>query len=147
MRPIRDALELLTAQHEEIDELVVQLHQDPTPYAFGRLADKLVAHLALEQELFYPVIAATISRDVLGEVLDEHNAIKRVLAELVWVGVEDPSFRVKLIELGQLLCGHCGWQEQQLFETVAETMSAEALASLGRQLLAHHTLFPLAVAA
>lgn len=147
MRPIRDALELLTAQHEEIDELVIQLHQDPARETFSRLADKLVAHLALEQELFYPVIATTISPEVLGEVLDEHGAIKRVLAELVWVGVEDPSFRARLVELGQLLCGHCGWQEEHLFETVAEAMSPESLASLGTQLLAHHSAFPVAVAA
>lgn len=146
MRPIRDALELLTAQHEEIDELVIQLHQDPVPHVFDRLVEKLVAHLTLEQELFYPVVAATISREVLGEVLDEHGAIKRVLAELIWVGIEDPTFREKLVELGQLLCGHCGWQEEHLFETVAETMSPESLASLGGQLLAHRVA-PVAVAA
>jgi hypothetical protein len=136
MRPISDALELLTAQHEQIDDLLAEARQRLTPSTFDELADKLVAHLALEQELFYPVVATAIARDVLDELVQEHVAIKRVLAEIVWLGAEDPDVGAKLSELACLLAGHCSWQEQQLFETVAESMSLDTLAALCTELQA-----------
>jgi hypothetical protein len=144
MRPIRDALELLTAAHEEIDELLDNVQQTRDVEAFDLLTARLVAHLAVEQERFYPVVAATLSREVLAEVLAEHAAIKRVLAELVWLGVDDPAFGEKLIELAQLLAGHAGWQEDELFHTLAETMSVEALAALGTDLQGFESAFPIA---
>jgi hypothetical protein len=147
MRHISDALELLTAQHEEIDELLAKVRETGDAETFDQLSDRVIAHLALEQELFYPVIAATITREVMGEVLLEHVSIKRVLAELVWLGVEDASFPSLLADLAGLLDGHAGWQEEQLFQTVAEQVPAETLAALGGQLVEHETAFPLAIAA
>jgi len=130
MRHISDALELLTAQHEVIDFLVVQVQQTYDQDAFDELADKLVAHLALEQELFYPAIATVTSAEVQRELLEEHVAIKRVLAEMVWLGVEDSLFGEKLHELASLLDGHCGYQEDELFEHVAECLPGEQLSAL-----------------
>lgn len=134
MRPISDALELLTAQHEEIDFLVVQVQQTYDSDAFAELADKLVTHLALEQELFYPAIASATTDEVQRELLAEHVAIKHVLSDLIWLGVEDGLFGTRLHELASLLEGHCGYQEDQLFEVVAETLSEHALATLGTEL-------------
>jgi hypothetical protein len=140
MTPISDALELLTAQHEEIDDLLATARQTRAPSTFDELADKLVAHLALEQELFYPVVATAIARDVLDELVQEHVAIKRVLAEIVWLGADDPDVGARLSELAFLLAGHCSWQEQQLFVTVAESMSCDALLALGTRLQAFDAL-------
>ena len=139
MRPIRDALELLTDQHEELEFLVTQVQQTYDSDAFDELADKLVVHLAIEQELFYPAIAQTIAAEVQRELLAEHVAIKRVLADLVWLGVEDREFGGRLTELATLLDGHAGWQEDELFLAVAEQLSAERLASLCNELKAFDT--------
>lgn len=134
MRPISDALELLTAQHEEIDFLIVQVQQTYDADAFEELSEKLVGHLALEQELFYPAIALAMTIDVERELLAEHAAIKGVLAEMIWLGVDDTDFGTKLAELSILLDGHCRYQEDSLFEVVAETVPADRLASLGESL-------------
>jgi hypothetical protein len=72
--------------------------------------------------------------DVEHELIAEHAAIKRVLGEMVWVGVEDIDFSAKLCELSTLLDGHCGYQEDLLFEVVAETLPAEQLEALGSAL-------------
>jgi hypothetical protein len=147
MRNISDALELLTAQHEEIEDLLSTVQVTGDADAFDQLSGRLIAHLALEQELFYPVIRSTIPPDVLCEVLLEHVAIKRVLAELVWLGVEDSAFGELLADLTSLLGGHISWQEDQLFQTVAESLPAETLASLGSQFVEHEAAFPMAIAA
>lgn len=147
MKPISDALELLTAQHEEIEDLLAAVATTRDARVFDELAEKLVTHLATEQLLFYPLVARAMTVQVLDEVLQEHLVIKRVLAELVWLGVEDEAFAGKLERLASLLTGHCGWQEDHLFETVAESMPAETLTSLGRQMQEHVTAFPVLAAA
>ena len=134
MNQIRDALELLTAQHEELDELCERIARCRDAAAFDELADKLPTHLALEQELFYPVVKQHMPAEVLAELLAEHVAIKRLLSQLVWCGVEDEDFDVLFAQLGELLLGHAAYQEDHLFTTVAEAMPADRLAALGDQL-------------
>jgi hypothetical protein len=130
MNRIRDALELLTAQHEQIDDLFEQVRQIGDEDALVELADKLTTHLALEQLLFYPAIRAQVTSDVMTELLAEHAAVKEVLADLVCLGTRDDDFLPTLARLGTLLVGHSSWQEEELFTAAAETMSCAELAAL-----------------
>src|SRR5687768_2051866 len=121
MPQITDALELLTSQHEQIEDLYEQVRQIGDEAAFVELVDKLTTHLALEQELFYPTVGARISlsRAVLDELSSEHAAMKKLIAEMVWLGTRDREFRTKLDDLGVLLAGHAAWQEDELFTKTA----------------------------
>ena len=130
MTPISDALELLTAQHEQIEDLFEQVRQIGDEAAFTELVDKLSTHLALEQELFYPAVKKQLAPSVLDELIAEHTAIKQLVGDMVWLQTRDPQFRAKLDDLGMLLVGHSAWQEDELFTKVAETMSADELAAL-----------------
>jgi hypothetical protein len=139
MQQIHDALELLTAQHEEIDALVLVVHRDRRAADLRTLVDRVVAHLALEYELFFPEVATTLSHSILDEVERERRNIHRVLSELVWLGVDDPEFVVMFHDLVELVRGHAAWQEGDLFETLAETWPADSLAALGERLRSHET--------
>jgi hypothetical protein len=130
MTPISDALELLTAQHEQIEDLFEQVRQIGDEAAFTELVDKLSTHLALEQELFYPAMRQQLKPTVLDEILAEHAAIKKLLGDMVWQNPREAEFRAKLNDLGVLLAGHAAWQEDELFTTAAETMSEGELAAL-----------------
>jgi hypothetical protein len=130
MQPISDALELLTAQHEQIEDLFEQVRQIGDEAALVELADKLSNHLALEREVFYPAIAAHLSAPVLDELCAEHTAIKQALADLSFMPIRGASFRGKLTELGNLLFGHSAWQEDELFTAIAESVAKEELATL-----------------
>jgi hypothetical protein len=136
MKPIRDALELLTAQHEELDELCDRVARTRDAATFELFADKLAHHLAIEQSLLYPVMGAQVSCDVMNEVLAEHVAIKHLLSKLVWRGVEDAEFGEMFDRVRDLLVGHSAWQEDQLFTTAAERLPADQLATLCDELLA-----------
>lgn len=138
MTQICDALELLTAQHEEIDELCERIARYRDAAAFDELADKLPTHLALEQELFYPTIP--IAQEVRAELIAEHVAIKRLLGQLVWMGIEDEDFGDLFAQLGELLLGHTAYQEDHLFTAVAETMPADRLAALCDELQQFDTI-------
>jgi hemerythrin-like domain-containing protein len=134
MPPIFDALELLTAQHEQIEDLFEQVRQIGDEAAFVELADKLATHVALEQELLYPAMQNQLAAEVMHELLAEHVAIRQVLCELVWLGTRDPDFRTKLERLGDLLVGHAAYQEDELFTTAAESMTGDELAALSEQI-------------
>src|SRR6476661_2035292 len=89
MNRIVDALELLTAQHDEIDTLISELATSTNPSArnetINLLVEKLTLHLALEQELFYPAVASALSAEVREELRAEHTEIKRILADMLWL--------------------------------------------------------------
>jgi hypothetical protein len=130
MTPIKDALELLTAQHEQIEDLFEQVRQIGDESAFVELADKLATHIALERDVFYPAIAEQVSDHVMAELVAEHAALKQLLEDLVWLGTRDVEFRGKLAQLGELLYGHSAWQEEELFMRSAESMTDAELAAL-----------------
>lgn len=137
MNRIADALEFLTAQHDAIDALIAELSTSTSvavrSTAVSALAETLTLHLAIEQELLYPA-ATSISDEVRSELMSEHVEIKRVLAELQWIEVDDPSFSGKLLALRTLLEWHEVWQEAQLFESLAEALSAAELDALSTRL-------------
>ena len=138
MNRIADALELLTAQHDDIDTLIAELATSTNPSArnetLNLLVDKLTLHLALEQELFYPAVASALSADVREELRAEHAEIKRILADMLWLESEDSRFARKLTALQSLVAWHSTWQQDELFVTTAESMSADQLADLGAQM-------------
>lgn len=138
MQRIADALELLTAQHDEIEALMAEIADTANPdrrsQAITELADRITVHLAAEQVLFYPAVSTLISRDVHTELLAEHAEIKRVLADLLWLDGEDARLHRKLSALRSLVDVHATWQERELFENVAEVRTAEELAALGTEI-------------
>lgn len=146
MQHISDALELLTAQHAQIDDLMEFVSTLHDADALTELADVLTAHLGVEQELLYPAISAHVSSEIRDELLAEHREIKRALAELCWGGVEDPELVPKLEQLRSLVEGHAAYQEDELFTRVAETVSRERLAELGALIIKNATPVPYALA-
>jgi len=142
MTPIRDALELLTTQHEQIEDLYEQVRQIGDEAAFVELADKLATHLALEQELLYPALRTRLSPSIVRELLVEHVAIKQVLGELCWLGIREPEFRQRLDRLGELLSGHSAWQEDELFTIAAESLTRDELVALCDRIHAFDDITP-----
>ena len=129
MQPISDALELLTAQHGDIDALLTSIAQAPNPgrrsQMITELADQLTIHLAVEQELFYPAVSM-LSEDILAE----HVEIKRALADLLWRESDDERDGHTLARLNALFSAHVR-QECELFETIAQACSPARLAQIG----------------
>jgi len=139
MPRISDPLELLTQQHDELVALLDTLSSASEPdraRAFAELADRLPDHLAAEQALLYPIVGDLIARSVRDELVAEHVEIKRVLADLLWFGLEDSDTPRRLAALRALLQGHTTYQEEQLFELAAETLAPIDITVLGNRLQA-----------
>jgi hemerythrin-like domain-containing protein len=133
MQAMADVLELLTEQHRHIEQLLERARTgvEGRSATVDELVDYVTAHLAVEQELFYPCVTRRLSQAVQDELAAEHAEIRRILADLLWLDAEDDRFAVTLAMLEQLLEGHCAWQDQELFERLAEELAPAARRDLG----------------
>lgn len=144
-----DVVELLISQHDEVDALLAALRQGGDRAAlFDELADKLAAHATIEEKVFYPAVMARTTEDQLHEAVEEHLAIKRILADLITMPVDDATFKAKLSVLAENISHHAHKEEEaKLFPKVRELLSVDERAALGNeclvmfeQLMASHPL-------
>jgi hemerythrin superfamily protein len=137
-----DVLELLAEQHAEVDDLIEKLEEgdlDSNQKAgvFRELADKIAAHAVMEEKLFYPAVRAKQTQEILLESTEEHLAIKRILADLLAMDIEDERFDAKLSVMKEELNHHAHEEEEDiLFPKVRTFFDQEELIALGSECLA-----------
>jgi hypothetical protein len=140
-----NALDLLRSQHDEVEDLIddIEGSDDPGKKAdlFRALADKLAAHSAIEEKIFYPSVMTGETREQLIEATEEHLAVKRLLADMMQLDANDEHFDAKLTVLKENVRHHAHDEEEdKLFLEVEAMMDDDELAALGNELLAMYEL-------
>jgi hemerythrin superfamily protein len=134
-----DVLDLLTAQHADVDALFEQLMDNQGSdrrAAFSELANKLAAHATVEERIFYPAVMTRDTHALLHESVEEHLAIKRVLADLLALRLDDESFAAKLKVLKESVAHHAHEEEEnKLFPLVKDAMTGDERGALGNEVL------------
>lgn len=136
-----NALELLRSQHEEVDDLIEEIQDadehDEKELLFRQLADKIAAHAMVEEKMFYPSVMVDRTHEQLIEATEEHLAIKRLLADMMLLDVDDEHFDAKLVVLKENFRHHAHDEEEdKLFPIVERMMNGDELAALGNEMLA-----------
>lgn len=132
-----DAIKLLETQHEEVKKLFEKLEsqgESADPATFEELAKNIVAHDAIEREIFYPACekAMGMTHD-LAEALVEHGYVEFGLYQAD-LAVGEDSFEAKLGVLKEVLLHHVAEEEEEFFPEVRAAMEASALNDLGKQM-------------
>jgi hemerythrin superfamily protein len=140
-----DALELLADQHEEVDSLIEEIEDSDDPSAkdelFRKLADSIAAHAEIEEKIFYPSVMHESTRDLLLESTEEHLVVKRTLADMMELDVDDERFDAKLTVLKESLRHHAHDEEEDtLFPKVRKLLDSDQLAALGNEILAMYDM-------
>ncbi len=138
-RSIVDVLALLTSQHAEVDALFAKLEagKGERSALFYELADKLAAHATIEEKIFYPAVMSKQTNDMLHESVEEHLELKRVLADMITMKLDDDQFMAKLEVLKENVSHHAHEEEEdKLFPILRRSMSVDTLAALGNECLA-----------
>jgi len=135
-----DALELLRSQHEEVENLIEQIESSEDPEEklalFEEMADKLAAHSTIEEKIFYPAVMDASTRENLIESTEEHLSVKRLLADMMELDVEDEHFDAKLSVVKEQIRHHAHDEEEDtLFPKVRRLMDKDDLAALGNELI------------
>lgn len=141
MKDTIDALELLTMQHDEVETLIEQIENSDEPdekeMLFHEMADKLAAHSTMEEKLFYPTVMEEDTEELLFESTEEHLSVKRILADMMELDVEDERFDAKLSVLKEQVRHHARDEEEgELFPKLRRMLSQDELAALGNECMA-----------
>ena len=135
-----DAVELLVSQHRALEARMKVLKETDDPHERARLlavvGDELGVHLASEEEIFYPAVRARRTEDILLESVEEHLSLKRLLADLLALALDAPTFAPKFQVLKEQTEHHHKEEEEHLFPKVLTLVDAAERAELGRSMLA-----------
>ena len=98
-----------------------------------RIVEELSKHAAIEEQLFYPVVRATVPKteDIALESLEEHHIVKWVLSELDEMSPEDERFDAKVTVLIENVRHHVKEEETEFFPMVRDELGRRALGDLG----------------
>ena len=133
-----DAIELLVSQHRDMETLarqVLDAADDTTRLAlFAQAGDELTAHLASEEQIFYPEVRAKRTEDILLESLEEHLSLKRLLADLLALQPSDQTFEPKFKVLREQMEHHHKEEEENLFPKVLKLMDGPHREALGKKM-------------
>lgn len=133
-----DVLEILEAQHREVDELIELLEkgEGDRRALFTELANNLAAHATVEEKVFYPAIMAKETNDMLQESVEEHLVIRRLLSDLITMKLDADGFKAKLHVLKEQVDHHAHKEEEdELFPKVRSMFSSDERAAIGNELL------------
>jgi hemerythrin-like domain-containing protein len=131
------ATALLEKQHRHVEAIFKKLesgHSDPQPL-LEDLANSLAAHMAIEQEIFYPAIRE-IDEDMVRESFEEHALAEIALKRLLATDHEDPSFQARVTATMELIKHHVSEEEEELFPEVEKELDDDELAELGKRMKA-----------
>ena len=136
-----DAVELLTADHEDVKVLFAdyeELVSDGASAADRALLARkiccaLIAHITAEEEIFYPAARAAIDEpELLDQAEVEHGSAKALIAQIQRMNPSDEQYDALVMQLQEAIDQHVHEEENDLFPRVQE--SDMDLQALGEQI-------------
>jgi hemerythrin superfamily protein len=132
-----NAIDLLERQHRDVEELFEEFEgagdgaRKTRERLCREISDQLAVHAEIEEKLFYPEARQPGTEDLLRESVEEHLAVKRLLAEIMEGGIEDAQFDARMKVLKEQVEHHVEEEEHELFPKVKKACSKEELEDLG----------------
>jgi hemerythrin superfamily protein len=135
-----DAITMLKDDHKAVEHLFKRFEQSgKRAYVdrrniVDRIVELLAGHAAIEEQVFYPFVRATIpdTEDQTLESLEEHHIVKWVLSELDSMSPKDERFEAKVTVLIENVRHHVEEEEKDLFPMVRNELGRDSLNDLGK---------------
>jgi hemerythrin-like domain-containing protein len=131
------ATSLLESQHRKVEALFKKLESgrsDPKP-VLEELANSLAAHMAIEQDIFYPMVKE-VDEELVNESFEEHALAELALKRLLLTDPEDEAFDARVTALKELIEHHVKEEEEELFPEVEDKVEEERLTEAGKAMKA-----------
>jgi hemerythrin-like domain-containing protein len=133
-----DAIELLRAQHREIDDLAQALAKARAPSVkasvIAELGDLCAVHFALEERVLYPGVREVDEGNVAVLAVEDHMNLKRLVAELLETDAEDRVFDALVATLRAEIREHVVTEEKRVFPAVRRRLSPVRLRRLAYEM-------------
>lgn len=134
-----NAIELLEKHHEEVLELLKSLAESEPgidrKQTFKQLQTSLIAHMVIEEEIFYPAVAkAQDKREPLAEGYEEHVIARTAAARCARSMAQDRLFQVRIGVLKEIIAHHIKEERNAILPSAKKALSSEELEALGTQM-------------
>ena len=86
-----------------------------------RICHAWTVHAAIEQEIFYPAVAAVLGSEgdeLLGEAVVEHESIRRLVLKVENTPADDRLFDPRIKVLAEYVAHHVKKEEGELFDRI-----------------------------
>lgn len=137
-RKVRSAVStLLIRQHREVKAIFKKLEDgksDPAPLVEA-LVNNLAAHMAIEQDIYYPAVKE-LKEDLVMESYEEHSLAELGLKRLLATSPNDDAFDARVTACKELIEHHVEEEEDELFPAVDRKMAKEDLNELAKRMKA-----------
>ncbi len=143
-----DVVDILTTDHREVTDLLLQIRTATDAVTRRDLADtmisELVRHAVAEEMYVYPAMKqhlpdgeASVEHDIA-----EHKELEQTMKELEAVEPSDPRFDSLLAELETTLADHVADEESDQFPKLRASIPQEELVQLGEKVQTAKKLAP-----
>lgn len=129
---VMNAIDLLKQQHSKVTKALEKAHKSgATPSELEQTANELVAHMVIEEHIFYPRVRE-LMKDMINESFEEHAVARFELARLIQASGQEKKTRALVLK--ELLEHHIEEEEEEMFPKVKKHIPAEELDALGAKM-------------
>jgi hemerythrin superfamily protein len=135
-----DAIEMLTADHREVEQLFEQYDaakDDPgvAMDAAESIVRELSIHAAVEEQILYPMLRSVdpSQSGLVDHSLDEHQEVKELLARVDGRPANDPDVRQIFTKIRSSVEEHVAEEEDKVFPALRSHVQPGDLMQLGER--------------
>jgi hemerythrin superfamily protein len=131
---MNDPIAMLKRDHREAAAMLKELAGSKPGATRRKMTDKLVAaltlHMAIEEELVYPLVAERVGTDEEREAETEHGLARDGLAEMVKL-VDEGGYGAAVAMVTAGIKHHVKEEETEIFPKLKAKLARDELAALG----------------
>jgi iron-sulfur cluster repair protein YtfE (RIC family) len=134
-----NAIDLLETQHKETLEMFTQLKNSKPGAArkqtFKKMQGALLAHMLIEEEIFYPSVAMQSSDgEPIAEGYEEHAGAPAAIDRCARAVSEEELFAVRIGVLEEMVKHHIKEERDEIFPRARKGLGQEELERLGEEM-------------
>lgn len=135
----QDVVDILTADHREMIELLARIKDAPVPAERRDLADTVIAevmrHAVAEEMYVYPAVEKHVPNgaEEVKHDKEEHDEIVQIMKSMEDVDASDPAFMGLVQKLEERLRHHANDEETDQFPQLRAHIPADELIDLGEK--------------
>jgi hemerythrin-like domain-containing protein len=136
---MNDPIAILKRDHREVSEMLKQLSDSKPGAARRRTTQKVTAalqlHMAIEEELVYPMVAERVGSEEEQEAEIEHDLARTGLEKMNEL-VDEPGFGAAVAMVTAGIKHHVKEEETEVFPELKSKLDRDELSDLGDAVVA-----------